>query len=108
MSDGTVVSLDPLVVGVVVGMAVITVVTKVGGLWLLSRIDVSDRLEAGITVLPGAIVVAILGPELAAGGPAEWGAAGVAGVTMWRTENILLALCTGLAAIVLFRSVAPA
>lgn len=87
-------------------MAIITIITKVGGLWVLSQIEVSDRLEAGISVLPGAIIIAILGPELATGGPTEWGAAGVTGLVMWRTGNILLALCIGLIAIILFRSIA--
>ncbi|SDC78761.1 AzlD family protein [Natrinema hispanicum] len=103
ISDGTL-ALDPLVVGVILAMTVVTVLTKVGGFWLLRRIEVSERLEAGLSVLPGAIVIAILGPELAAGGPAEWGAAGIVVLVMWRTENILLALCGGIGAVVLFRA----
>ncbi len=97
-------ALDPVVVGVVLAMAVVTAVTKVGGFWLLSRFEVSERLEAGLSVLPGAIVIAILGPELAAGGPAEWGAAGVVLAIMWRTESILLSLCGGVGAVVAFRA----
>ncbi|MFA9414962.1 AzlD family protein [Natrinema sp. HArc-T2] len=98
-------ALDPLVVGVILAMTLVTALTKVGGFWLLRRIEVSERLEAGLSVLPGAIVIAILGPELATGGPAEWGAAGVVVLVMWRTENILLALCGGIGAVVLFRAV---
>jgi len=97
-------ALDPLVVGVILAMTLVTVLTKVGGFWLLRRIAISERLEAGLSVLPGAIVIAILGPELAAGGPAEWGAAGIVVLVMWRTENILLALCGGIGAVVLFRA----
>ncbi|MXV63557.1 AzlD domain-containing protein [Natronorubrum sp. JWXQ-INN-674] len=97
-------SLDPLVVGVILAMAAVTVLTKVGGIWVVRRIELSDRLEAGLNVLPGAIVIAVLGPELAAGGPAEWGAAGLVLVVMWRTENILLALVAGVAAVVAFRA----
>lgn len=97
-------ALDPLAVGVILAMTVVTALTKVGGLWLLRRIDVSERLEAGLSVLPGAIVIAILAPELAAGGPAEWGAAGVVLVLMWRTENILVALSGGVGAVVLLRA----
>ena len=98
-------SLDPLVVGVILAMAVVTFLTKIGGLWLLSRFEVSDRLEAGISVLPGAIVIAILGPELAEGGPPEWAAAGLTLAVMWRTGNILLALIAGVAGVVAFRAV---
>jgi len=97
-------ALDPLVVGVILAMTLVTVLTKVGGFWLLRRIEVNERLEAGLSVLPGAIVIAILGPELAAGGPAEWGAAGIVVLVMWRTENILLALCGGIGAVILFRA----
>jgi len=97
-------SLDPTVVGVIAGMVVVTVIAKVGGLWLLSQFEVSDRFEAGITVLPGAIVVAILGPALVDGGPPEWGAALAAGVVMWRTENILFTLVVGVLAVVVFRA----
>lgn len=104
MAEGAL-SLDPVVVGVIVAMAVVTALTKIGGLWLLSRLEVSERVEAGLSILPGAIVVAILGPELAAGGPAEWGAAGVVLLVTWRTGNILMALCAGIVAVVLFRGV---
>ncbi len=103
IGDGAL-ALEPFVVGTILAMALVTALAKVGGFWLLRRIEVSDRLEAGLSVLPGAIVIAILGPELAAGGPAEWGAAGVVLVVMWRTENILLALCGGVGAVVLFRA----
>ncbi len=96
-------SLDPVVVGAVLAMAAVTVVTKVGGLWLLSHVDVSERVDAGLSVLPGAVVIAILGPELADGGPAEWAAAGAVLLVMWRTGNILLALCFGIGGVVLFR-----
>ncbi|GAB7020557.1 AzlD family protein [Halostagnicola bangensis] len=98
-------TLEPIVVAVILAMAAATIVTKVGGLWLLSRFDVSDRVEAGLSVLPGAIVIALLGPELAEGGPAEWGAAAVVVLVMWRTENILLALVAGVIAVVAFRSI---
>lgn len=100
-----VLSLDPLVVGVILMMAAVTFLTKVGGLWVLSHFEVSERLEAGISVLPGAIVIAILGPELAEGGPAEWAAAGLTLLVMWRTGNILLALIAGVVGVVAFRAV---
>lgn len=99
-------SVDPAVVTVVLAMAAATMLTKVGGLWFLSRVEVSERVEAGLAVLPGAIVVAILAPELLSGGPREWAAAGVAAATMARTENILLALLAGVLTVVALRSLA--
>lgn len=100
----SVVDLDPVVAGVIICMAVATIATKVGGLWILSRLEVSDRVEAGLSILPGAIVVSILGPELLEGGPAEWLAAGIVGVVAWRTNRLLLALVAGLLAVIAFRA----
>ena len=98
-------SLDPVVVAVVLAMALATYVTKAGGLWLLGRVDVSERVEAGLEVLPGAIVVSILGPALVEGGPAEWGAAALVLVVVWKTESVLAAIVVGAAAVVAFRGV---
>ncbi|WP_324663546.1 AzlD family protein [Haloarcula sediminis] len=97
--------LGPSVVAVIVGMAVVTYVTKAGGLWVLNRVTVSDRVEAGLDVLPGAIIVSILGPELLDAGPVEWGASAVVLVVMVRTENVLLALLSGLAVVLSLRAV---
>ncbi len=86
-------------------MSVATYVTKAGGLWVLNRVTVSDRVEAGLDVLPGAIIVSILGPELLDAGPVEWGASAVVLVVMVRTENVLLALLSGLAVVLSLRAV---
>ena len=97
--------LDPFVVAVILAMSVTTYATKAGGLWLLGRLTVSDRVESGLEMLPGAIIVSILGPELTSAGPAEWSAAVVVLLVMWRSENVLLALISGVSAVLLFRSV---
>lgn len=99
------VELDPLVVGVVAAMALVTYATKVGGLWLLGRVDVGERTEVGLEALPGAIIVAIVAPELADGGPPEWTAAALAGVVAWKTENLLAALVVAMLTVVALRSI---
>lgn len=95
--------LDAIVVAVVFGMAVVTYATKAGGLWLLGRVDLDERTEAALEVLPGAILVSIVAPELAAGGLAEWTAALVAGVAAWRTENLLVSLIAAIATLLVLR-----
>jgi len=97
-------ALKPTVVAVIAAMAAATYLTKAGGLWLLTRFGVNDRVEAALEVLPGAIVVAVLGPELATGGPPEWLAGSVVAVVAWRTGNIFLALVTGVGAVVVLRA----
>ncbi|WP_336135855.1 AzlD family protein [Natronomonas amylolytica] len=99
------IELDPLVVGVIAAMTVITYATKVGGLWLLGHIELSDRAEVGLEALPGAIIVAIVAPELANGGPPEWAAAALAAVVAWKTNNLLVSLAVAMAAVLAFRAV---
>lgn len=99
------VDLDPLVVAVVAAMALVTYATKAGGFWLLGRIDVGERAEAGLEALPGAIIVAIVAPELADGGPPEWTAAALAGLVAWKTGNLLASLGVALVALLALRSI---
>jgi uncharacterized membrane protein len=97
--------LEPLIVGVILAMSIVTYATKAGGLWLLGRVNVSDRTEAGLETLPGAIIIAILGPELVSAGPAGWGAAAVTLVVAWKTENLLLTIIIGVGTVILLRGV---
>jgi uncharacterized membrane protein len=98
--------LDPFVVGVILTMSVVTYATKAGGLWLLGRVDVPARVETGLELLPGAIIVSILAPELVAAGPPEWGAGAVVVAVMWRSGNVLLSLLGGVGAVLLLRTIA--
>jgi len=97
--------LDPFVVGVIAAMSLATYVTKAGGLWLLGKVDLSPRIESGLEILPGAIIVSILAPELIGGTLATWIAAGVVLVVAWRTESITLSLGTGVVVILALRAV---
>lgn len=97
--------LSPFVVAVILTMSLSTYVTKASGLWLLGRVDVPDRVEAGLETLPGAVIVSILGPELVQAGPPEWAAGAVVLVLAWRTDSVLLALVGGVGAVLIFRGV---
>lgn len=99
------IDLDPLVVAVIAAMTVVTYATKVGGLWLLGRIELSDRAEVGLEALPGAIIVSIVAPELAGGGPPEWAAAALAAVVAWKTDNLLVSLAVAMVAVLAFRAI---
>lgn len=88
---------------VIAALAGVTYVTKAGGLWLLERIELSDGVEVWLEALPGAILVAILVPELVAGGPREWAAGAVVLAVAYRTSNILLTILVGVGTILLFR-----
>lgn len=103
MSD--VLALDPTVVILIVGMAVITYAMKAGGLWLIGRIDLSERAEAGLDVLPGAVIVAFIAPALADGGIPEWIAAGTTVAVAYKTESLLLSLSVGVGTVLVVRGI---
>lgn len=86
-------------------MALVTYATKVGGFWLLGHVEVGERTEAGLEALPGAIIVAIVVPELADGGTPEWVAACMAAVVAWRTENLLAALGVAMVVVLSLRAI---
>lgn len=98
-------SLDPVVGGVVLAMAAVTYATKASGLWVLGRVDVPERVEAGIDALPGAVVVAFVAPALANGSLPEWVAAGVTVAVARKSGNLLLSLTAGVGTVVLVRNV---
>ena len=99
------VDLDPTVVAVVAAMALVTYLTKAGGFWLLGHVDPSERVDAALSVLPGAVVVAIVGPELVAGGPSAWVGGAVVVVLTRKTGSLLAAMVGGLAVVVAIRAV---
>jgi len=48
----------------IVGMAVVTYLTQVGGLWLISKVTPSPRVAALLRHIPGAVLVAIVAPAV--------------------------------------------
>jgi uncharacterized membrane protein len=98
-------SLDPTVVAVILAMALATYATKASGLWILGRIDVPERVEVGIDVLPGAVVVAFVAPALANGDAPEWIAAAATVVVARKTGDLLLSLAVGVGTVLAVRNV---
>ena len=98
-------ALDPTVVAVILAMAVVTYGTKSVGHWVVGQVDLSDRVEAGIDVLPGAVVVAFVAPALAEGGVAEWLAAAVTVAVARKTGNLLASLAVGVGVVLAVRTV---
>ncbi|MBI1909829.1 MAG: AzlD domain-containing protein [Deltaproteobacteria bacterium] len=83
----------------ILGMALVTYLSRIGGLWCLNRMAITPRLEAWLKVLPGTILVSIVAPSIIMGGPAEKLSALLTILVAWRTRNILLAMMIGVAAV---------
>ncbi len=88
----------------IVLMALVTYATRAGGLWLASRLDLSERAEAFLEQIPGAILVSLVAPVVVAGGPAAWVSASLVALVAWRTGSLLGAMVVGVGAILALRS----
>ncbi len=87
----------------ILGMALVTYLTRIGGVWLMSRMTLSARLEAWLGYLPGCILVALVAPTALSTGFAETGAALITLFVAARTRNMLLSMLVGVGAVLLLR-----
>lgn len=98
------VSLDPQAVLTILLMALATYATRAGGLWLANRLTLSERAEAWLGYIPGAILVSLVAPAVLASGFAE-ALAGLAVVLVaLRIGSLPLAMVVGVGAVLLFRT----
>jgi uncharacterized membrane protein len=98
------VSLDSLTMLTIVLMALATYATRAGGLWLASRLALSERAEAWLDYIPGAILVSIVAPVVLTAGLAEALAALAVILVASRTGNLPIAMVTGVLAVLLLRT----
>ncbi|MEO6889474.1 MAG: AzlD domain-containing protein [Ktedonobacteraceae bacterium] len=94
---------DTLAVLTIAGMALVTYMTRAGGMWLMGLVTPSPRVEAWLRSIPGAVLVALIAPTVFASGLAETLAAGATVLVAIRTKNVLLAMVVGVGVVVLAR-----
>ncbi|MGE0212571.1 MAG: AzlD family protein [Parvibaculaceae bacterium] len=95
-------SLDPLTLLAILGMAAATYLTRITGLWLVRFLDISGRVKAALDAVPPAILMAVIAPTAFATGWAETAAAGVTVLAALRLPFIL-AVVTGIVSVVVLR-----
>ena len=84
-------------------MAIVTYGFRAGGYWLMGRVTLSPRMEAGLAYLPGAVITALVVPAaIGAGLPGIVGLVAVA-IAMRRWNNLFLALVFGIGTVWLMR-----
>lgn len=84
-------------------MAIITYGFRAGGYWLMGRVTLSPRAEAGLAYLPGAVITALVVPSaLEAGAEGILGVIAVA-IVMRVRPNLMLALIAGVGTVWLIR-----
>lgn len=94
---------SPLALLTILGMALVTYLTRIGGLWLMSHVSLSERLKAWLEYLPGTILVAIVAPAVLGAGLAEVGAALATLLVAIRTRNVLLSMLIGVGVVLALR-----
>ncbi|WP_291322471.1 AzlD domain-containing protein [Desulfonatronospira sp.] len=88
----------------IVLMTAATYITRAGGLFIISRIAPTQRLQAFLNHVPASILVAIIVPSLVDKGPAEFIAAGSTAAAAILTRNLIISLLTGLICVSLLRT----
>jgi uncharacterized membrane protein len=91
------------IVLVILGMALVTYLTRAGGLWLMGRVGRSRRVEAWMRHVPGAVLVALVAPAVFSEGvPPAVATLATAGVMVY-TRNMLLAMVVGIGVVAALR-----
>jgi uncharacterized membrane protein len=101
------VSLDPQALLTIALMALATYATRSGGLWLASRLALSERTEAWLGYIPGAILVSLVAPTVLTGGLAETLAAAAVILVALRTGSLPVAMVAGVGAVLVLRALLP-
>jgi len=98
------VSIDPINFLAFLGMAIVTYFTRVAGLALAGRLNLSPRAQAAFDAIPPAVLVAVIAPSALATGWAETAAAAIAALAATRLP-LLAVVAVGVVAVVAFRAV---
>jgi uncharacterized membrane protein len=86
---------EPLTHGAVIGilaMAMVTLMTRVAGYWLMGHIPLTRRVRRSLEVLPGAIMAATIVPIVGKVGPVALFAVIVAAGSMMLRRNEFIAV----------------
>lgn len=97
-------TVDTLNLVAILGMAVVTYLTRIAGLALAGRLSLGQRAQAAFDAIPPAVLVAVIAPSALATGWPETGAAAIAALAATRLP-LLGVVAVGVAAVVLFRTV---
>ncbi|WP_324134522.1 AzlD family protein [Bosea sp. (in: a-proteobacteria)] len=98
-------TLDPHNLLAILGMALATYATRLAGLALAGRLQLSPRAQAAFDAIPPAVLVAVIAPSALATGWPETAAALLAALAATRLP-LLGVVAVGVAAVVVLRALA--
>jgi uncharacterized membrane protein len=98
-------SLEARAVVTILCMAAVTYATRASGLWLIGRVQLSPRVEAGLRYVPGAVLISFVAPALLDAGARGVVAGLVTAIVAWRSKSPLIAMICGVATLVALRAI---
>ncbi|MEJ1176710.1 AzlD family protein [Agrobacterium sp. CMT1] len=97
-------TLDPNTLLTILAMMAATVATRLGGLLLVTHFTLTPRLKKALSVVPPAVLMAVVTPTALASGPAETIACAITAVAALRL-SLLPAATLGVAGVALLRGI---
>lgn len=94
--------MDVSTVLTILGMGVVTYVTRIGGDLLMRNHELGPRMTAAMNAVPPAILTAVIAPSVLAAGPAE-ALAGIATVIAAFRLPLMATIAVGIVSVVLLR-----
>lgn len=79
----------------ILGMALVTLAVKAGGLLLANRLPQDGFAASWLKHIPGAVLAALVAPALVTGSPAEVIAAAATTLVYFITRNLFAAMAAG-------------
>jgi uncharacterized membrane protein len=84
-------------IGAVLLLSLVTFATRIGGVWIMSYVPISPRIEAFLKYMAAGVLIAIVVPATLSGSPRIWVAVAAAVVTMAVSGSALGAMLIGTA-----------
>lgn len=94
-------SLDALLA--ILGMAAVTYAIRAGGFLIAERLPSSGFMALWMRNIPGAVLAALIAPDVLKGGPAAWLATAAATLVYFATRNVFATIVGGVLAMFLLR-----
>ena len=87
----------------ILGMAAITYAIRAGGFLIAERLPATGFIALWMRNIPGAVLAALIAPDVLKGGPAAWLAAAAAILVYFATRNVFATIVGGVLAMFLLR-----
>lgn len=85
-------------------MMTVTLATRFGGVWIMSFVEITPRIQAFLRYVATSVLISIVVPATLFGPPRMWFAAAAAGIAMIATGRALWAMLIGAALAALARA----